>query len=95
MFFYCWLLWMPVLSCPVYNGVREVLKENEHFVIRSRVVCDEMGRIVKANYSKIDGEFFLGQHIRFRNCVFNPNVNDANLEVDMKRNLANGRFKSR
>lgn len=83
------------ISGPICDGERTVLSRTEHFVLRTRVVCDETGRIVKANYSKIDGEFAVGRYIRFHMSVFNPNVNDTNLEVDMKRNLAKGRFRAR
>lgn len=84
-----------LLDGQTYDGIKKVLGANEHFVIRSRVVCDEDGRIVQANYSKIDGEFFIGRFVQFRKSVFNPNVNDANLEADGERNLAKGRFRVR
>ena len=83
------------LSGMYCDGWRTVLNDDEYIVIRSRVTCDEKGRVIKANYSKIDGPLSLGDWIRFRQSVFNPNVNDANLESDLKRNLARGRFRIR
>lgn len=78
-----------------HDGWMKVLDDNEHIVIRSRVIRDDNGLIAKANYSIIDGSMGLGKWIWFYRSVFNPNVNDANLEADRKRNLAKGRFRVR
>ena len=66
---------------------RDIVNENEYGVLRTRVVCDEAGNIVKANYAKVLGPFRIGEaykgFVMYTPCaVFNPRVNDPNLESD-------------
>ena len=69
----------------------DVLNGGEYMVIRSRVKCDENGKIVSANYSKILGTMRLVGGVGVEETVFNPRPNDTNLEFDPKRNLYQGR----
>ena len=66
---------------------KDIVNENEYGVLRTRVVCDARGNIIKANYSKVLGPFrfgdWCGKWIILTRCaVFNPRVNDPNLESD-------------
>ena len=66
---------------------KDIVNENEYGVLRTRVVCDEDGKIVKANYAKVLGPFRIGEaykgFVMYTPCaVFNPRVNDPNLESD-------------
>ena len=66
---------------------KDIVNEDEYGVLRTRVVCDARGNIVKANYSKVLGPFRFGDWcgkwvILTRSAVFNPRVNDPNLESD-------------
>ena len=66
---------------------KDILNEDEYGVLRTRVVCDARGNIIKANYSKVLGPFRFGDWcgkwvILTRCAVFNPRVNDPNLESD-------------
>ena len=66
---------------------KDIVNENEYGVLRTRVVCDDRGNILKANYSKVLGPFrfgdWLGKWVILTHCaVFNPRVNDRNLESD-------------
>ncbi len=68
-----------------------VIGPEEYMVIRSRVKCDENGKIVSANYSKILGSFGLTYSVGVEESVFNPRPNDTNLEFDPERNLYQGK----
>ena len=66
---------------------KDIVNEDEYGVLRTRVVCDARGNIIKANYSKVLGPFRFGEWcgkwvILTRCAVFNPRVNDPNLESD-------------
>jgi len=70
------------------------LQDDEYFIIRSRVVTNDAGEVVSANYSKIYGPI---RYALWRNqkriefvYYFNPTPNDRNLEFDMSRNLLPG-----
>ncbi len=56
--------------------------------IRSRVQTDAKGKIVSANYGKIQGPVLINRRgtIAFTH-YFNPNANDPNLEFDPSQNL--------
>ena len=69
----------------------DVVNCGEYMVIRSRVKCDEHGKIVSANYSKILGSMGLTGRVGVEETVFNPRPNDTNLEFDPKRNLYQGK----
>ena len=65
-----------------------ILKGDEYMVLRTRVVKDEKGNVVEANYSEILGPFAITFNgVEMRLSIFNPDVNDANLEYDWNRNL--------
>lgn len=64
---------------------KDIINADEYGVLRTRVVLDDNGEIVKANYSKILGPFRVGEAYRgwvlYTPCaVFNPRINDPNLE---------------
>ena len=67
-----------------------VIGKDEYMVIRSRVSCDENGKIISANYSKILGPFGFKYLVVVDESVFNPRPNDTNLEFDPERNLYQG-----
>lgn len=83
-----------VFSSPEYNNAflrqMPILEEDEYMVVRSRVKCDNEGNIVSANYSKILGYFDFGFKIRAGSVIFNPRINDTNLEFDPNQNLYQG-----
>ena len=69
-------------------------RRNYYFRVRSEV--DESGRITKANYGKIYGDFhFFAANkdwgylatLALVTTYYNPNNNDRNVEFDPKRNL--------
>jgi len=68
-----------------------VIPKGKYIVIRSRVKCDEKGRIVSAHYSKILGPWGIGALMCPYETVFNPVPNDPNLEFDPARNLYQGK----
>ena len=69
----------------------KVVESDEYMVIRSRVKCDEQGKIVSANYSKLIGPVRFGSSVDISQSVFNPRPNDTNLEFDPARNLYQGK----
>ena len=69
----------------------DVVNGGEYMVIRSRVKCDEKGKIISANYSKILGSMGLMGRVSVEEAVFNPRPNDTNLEFDPARNLYQGK----
>jgi len=69
----------------------KVVESDEYMVIRSRVKCDEHGKIVSANYSKLIGPVRFGSSVDISQSVFNPRPNDTNLESDPNRNLYQGK----
>lgn len=68
-----------------------VLEDDEYMVIRSRVMLDEFGNIVSANYSKLIGPVGFGSLVVIKESAFNPRPNDTNLEFDPNRNLYQGK----
>ena len=86
-----------VLKCIRHRESRDwveplpILGNDEYLVLRTRVVHDEHGNIVAANYSRILGEFRANPSISTAESIFNPVPNDTNLEFDKKRNLFKGR----
>lgn len=67
------------------------LGQDEYMVIRSRVVLDENGKVIRANYSQIQGPFNIGSSIEFKDSYFNPTVNDTNLEYEQNLRYSNAR----
>lgn len=65
-----------------------ILKNDEYMVLRTRTVKDDEGNVVKANYSEILGPFAITFNgLEMRLSIFNPDVNDVNLEYDWDQNL--------
>lgn len=64
-----------------------IVEEDEHLVLRTRVKKDMKGNIVECNYSKLCGPLKIRKFLSFGKICFNPNVNDVNLEDDAERNL--------
>ncbi len=69
----------------------DVVNCGEYMVIRSRVKCDDHGKKISANYSKILGSMGLTGAVGVEETVFNPRPNDTNLEFDPERNLYQGK----
>jgi len=65
----------------------DILGEDEHMVIRTRVKRDADGHIVKCNYAKIRGRLQVRKVFSYEECTFNPNENDPSLEEDYSQNL--------
>lgn len=86
---------IPIMIC-ANNGKHwlhegPVVPKDKYVVIRSRVKCDENGKIVSAHYSKILGPWGIGALMCPYEAVFNPRPNDTNLEFDPARNLYQGK----
>jgi hypothetical protein len=60
----------------------------QYLVMRTRAKLDENGKVVECNYSKILGSVSIGREFGFFESVFNPRVNDPNLENLSAENLA-------
>ena len=56
------------------------LEKDEYLVFRTRVIRDNDGKIVSANYGKIYGEIAAFRNFGYRRCFFNPVSNDVGLE---------------
>ena len=64
------------------------ISKDEYMVVRTRVKTDGNGNVISAHYAKIFGPFSAGDNfIVADEIVFNPNVNDPNLEFDVRKNL--------
>ena len=88
------MVFSPSIPFHVFTGadrfkyiLEHPLKDDEYFVIRSRVRHDTQGRIESAHYSVIVGPFKIGKTFDFLSSYFNPTPNDTNLEYDEKNNL--------
>jgi hypothetical protein len=68
-----------------------VVGSDEYMVVRTRVVCNERGEIVSANYAKILGPLHFTIQVVVGESVFNPIPNDTNLEFDPEQNLYKGK----
>ena len=65
-----------------------IIGKDEYMVLRTRVKCDDNGNIKETNYSKILGLFGKGKGgVETMETVFNPRVNDPNLELDSPKNF--------
>ena len=60
--------------------LNRALAEDEYLVFRTRVVQDENGKIISANYGKIYGRIDAFRHFGYTCCFFNPIPNDTGLE---------------
>ena len=67
---------------------KRLLNDDECLVLRTRMSVAESGCTNGWHYSKILGPIRVGSSFSFRRSVFNPRLNDPNLEFDIKRNLA-------
>jgi hypothetical protein len=67
-----------------------VVARDEYMVIRTRVVRNEKGEVISANYAKILGPLNFTVQVVLGESVFNPVPNDTNLEFDPERNLYQG-----
>ena len=63
-----------------YGAVR-VAEDDEYLVFRTRVVKDEKGNIVSANYGEIYGAIRTVGFFGAKAIYFNPTPNDTNLEA--------------
>ncbi len=83
------------------NGVKQICYKNmangdECMILRTRVRTDDRGCVLEANYSMILGPFQFrglpfGCGMATPCSIFNPRVNDINLESDPARNLYRGK----
>ena len=65
-----------------------ILNGDEYMVLRTRAVKDGRGNVVKVNYSEILGPFAITfDGVEAHLSIFNPDVNDTNLEYDWNQNL--------
>lgn len=84
---------------PKFNSPTDI-SEKEYLIFQSRVVRDEMGNIVSANYGKIIGPIKHGivryegkGYMHFR-CYYNPEANNRSIEFDGKNNLFYPQYKT-
>ena len=71
----------------VESREKRILENDEFLVMRTRVVVDSAGRVIKANYSHIEGPFSISNEMSYKFSSFNPAVNDTNLEYSPDKNL--------
>ena len=77
-------------------GYKDIVNGEECMILRTRVKTDDKKKVIEANYSMILGPFqFRGLHFgcgMVTPCsIFNPRINDPNLEFDAERNLYQGK----
>ena len=71
--------------------VRHLLETNEYMVLRTRLSVSDNGVTNGWHYSKILGPIYVSGAWSFEELVFNPRLNDPNLEFDHNSNLARSR----
>ena len=64
------------------------LNKGECMVLKTRASTNEVGEVVGCNYSKIYGPMSVLKKMTFGAAMFNPVVNDNNLEFDVDNNLS-------
>lgn len=74
--------------------LNRALAEDEYLVFRTRVVQDENGKIISANYGKIYGRIDAFRHFGYTCCFFNPIPNDTGLEEMEAYNIYKSRQSS-
>lgn len=74
---------------------QQLLDEDEYMVIRTRMSLSQDGETNGWHYAKLLGVINIGDILSFTQSVFNPRLNDTNLEFDVKENLAGSRGQSR
>ena len=83
-----------------YEKNPDDVSEDEYLILKSRIVRDQNGEIISANYGKIYGPVeYVFSLERGRGAIkflyyFNPTPNDRNLEFDGKNNLFKPGWKS-
>lgn len=66
---------------PGKRGVIKCLSEDSYLVFRTRTKVDENGRLKKAHYGVISGEWISGREtMQIGDACFNPVPNDTNIE---------------
>lgn len=76
---------VPFAQCLVdgeWVDVQPLLATNEYLVMRTRAVLDDSGSVTNYNYSVLLGGASAREALSFRESIFNPRVNDRNLEWD-------------
>lgn len=76
-------------------SMRHLLEENEYLVMRTRIEVGQDGQTNGWHYLKMLGPVSVRREFVFDQTVFNPRLNDANLEFDVQENLAGSRGQSR
>lgn len=74
---------------------QQLLDRNEYWVIRTRKSVSDDGATNGWHYAKIQGIITIGDVLSFTQSVFNPRLNDTNLEFNVRENLAGSRGQSR
>lgn len=74
---------------------RQLLDTNEYMVVRTRMALNEDETTNGWHYAKIQGIINIGRSLSFTQSVYNPRLNDTNLEFDTHENLAGSRGQSR
>ncbi|MGN0846777.1 MAG: hypothetical protein ACI4RA_05270, partial [Kiritimatiellia bacterium] len=70
---------------------RSLLETNEYMVIRTRMSVAANGATNGWHYAKILGQVRVNKYFAFEEAVFNPKLNDTNLEFKSGENLAGSR----
>ena len=70
-----------------------ILQDGEYMVLRTRKTKTEKGVNAGWHYSKVFGPLRICAYFQCQQSVFNPRLNDPNLELDLENNLARPRYK--
>ena len=70
-----------------------ILQDGEYMVLRTRKTKTEKGVDAGWHYSKVFGPLRICAYFQCQQSVFNPRLNDPNLELDLENNLARPRYK--
>lgn len=76
---------VPFAQCLVegeWVDIQPLLATNEYLVMRTRAVLNDSGNVTNCNYSVLLGGASARDTLSFREAIFNPRVNDRNLEWD-------------
>ena len=74
---------------------QRLLGKDEYMVLRTRLDVSDSGNTNGWHYSKILGPIRVRSDLSFDQLVYNPRLNDRNLELDVNENLAGSRGESR
>jgi hypothetical protein len=84
--------YQPTWSFNYTNRATGEKRDNVGHFVKTRVVYDEAGNEISANYAKFIGDPWVGvQGEMLFEYYFNPDANDRNLEYDGKTNLADAK----